>query len=284
MNRYNLLHKIIPYKNSRIVWLICVLACIFAISTFNNQLNTDLFPYLYGAFFVLIIWYVYRNYQLIAKLASKQSNEYKQVESLLFLHAVMNNEFILSLPPLRGYAASPDFLRFIFEIIRDKKPKTIVEAGSGATSTLISYLIQNQKDVRHLALESDDYYAKKTQNCLAQGADSRIIYAPITIYNINGKNWKWYDIQSLAAIDSIDLLIIDGPPYNLQALARYPALPLLYNKLHNTTMILMDDTNRQDEQIIIAEWKASYNLNVEKYPLEKGAVLLSSITSQKSND
>ena len=40
--------------------------------------------------------------------------------------------------------------------------------------------------------------------------------------------------------DKIDLFIIDGPPVNSSRNARYPAIPLLFDKIKKGSIILLD--------------------------------------------
>jgi hypothetical protein len=70
---------------------------------------------------------------------------------------------------------------------------------------------------------------------------------------------------------SIDLLIVDGPPHDVSKWARYPAIPLLKHKLHEDTIVLLDDGARDDETAIVAAWQKRYNLDYVAEPLEKGA-------------
>ena len=52
----------------------------------------------------------------------------------------------------------------------------------------------------------------------------------------------------------IDLLVVDGPPGLLRPQARYPALPVLRERLSPGASILLDDTHRADEREIVRRW------------------------------
>ncbi|MCB0403179.1 MAG: hypothetical protein KDD51_00235, partial [Bdellovibrionales bacterium] len=84
-------------------------------------------------------------------------------------------------------------------------------------------------------------------------------YAPLTDVELSGKLWKWYDIDPNSIKESIDLLFIDGPPGHLQALSRFPALPILGEKLSPSALIILDDANRPDEQATIAAWVREFS-------------------------
>ena len=58
-------------------------------------------------------------------------------------------------------------------------------------------------------------------------------------------------------------------------LARYPALPVLADRLAEGAYILLDDTERDDEQEILNRWIHEFSVKIISTPkLEKGAVLL----------
>ena len=73
----------------------------------------------------------------------------------------------------------------------------------------------------------------------------------------------------------IDLLVVDGPPGNIQSLSRYPALPLLYRHLSDRSIVILDDGHRDDEKKIVALWEKEFsNLSPEFLDLEKGAYII----------
>ena len=109
---------------------------------------------------------------------------------------------------------------------------------------------------------------------------SKVSYCPLVEYNEDMVTWKWYKSEGFNLNEKIDLLIIDGPPGNTQKLARYPAIQLLYEYFSVRTIILLDDTKRVDEKIIIKDWITFLqNRNFEVHSIhydnfEKGMVLL----------
>jgi hypothetical protein len=92
---------------------------------------------------------------------------------------------------------------------------------------------------------------------------------------INGAKWLWYDLSKVEIPEAIDLLIVDGPPGTTQKLARYPAVPMLHEKLNKDAFILLDDGARPDERQIVEQWTEEFKMSHSEYlPLEKGAYLI----------
>jgi hypothetical protein len=67
--------------------------------------------------------------------------------------------------------------------------------------------------------------------------------------------FQWYGQSVLDDVDAIDMLIVDGPPSATGELARYPALPVLADRLSEGASVLLDDAARDDEQRVIERWR-----------------------------
>ncbi len=78
-----------------------------------------------------------------------------------------------------------------------------------------------------------------------------VLYAPLIEYNIKGKKWIWYDIKDLELKEQANLVLIDGPPLNIQKFSRYPALPILNKYLADSATIILDDGDRVEERKIV---------------------------------
>ncbi|MEQ8704636.1 MAG: class I SAM-dependent methyltransferase [Phaeodactylibacter sp.] len=214
----------------------------------------------------------FRIVQLIYRLQLDRVHDTNQVESMQWIYQQFQPK--VAFPPMRVIAGSPDFFKVIVEHCIELQPKVIVEAGSGVSSVVISEWLRSVgSDARHYALDHLEKYAKETEEKVVN-SNSKILYAPLKNYNLSGSNWQWYDIEELANVDSIDLLIIDGPPEDIQKEARFPALPLLFEKLSDKAVIILDDTNRPDEQSIIKRWKATHQLKEKYLFTEKGTTVL----------
>ena len=214
----------------------------------------------------------------LEKLSTYPDNIFKQLESLMNLFFSLSPTF--PIPSTRGGAVSPDLLHKISETIFLKQPHFILEASSGVSTLIIAYTLQKIGKGKVLSFEHDEIYAEKTRemlnlHCLSDFAE--VVFAPLVKFSINGTQWLWYDFKRANFQQKqVDIFVIDGPPAGTQKLARYPALPLLYEYMSKNSLIILDDYQRTDEREIVKKWLAEYpNFDKEVFPFEKGAVFLS---------
>src|SRR5437867_2836520 len=136
-------------------------------------------------------------------------NEYLQVEMLQWLYTTLKPS--APLPYTRGWAASPDFLKLISEIILSEKPQLILEAGSGVSTLIAAYCLDRVgTGGKIISLEHDPEYAKASKDCILQHNlqdISTVIHAPFKETNIKGKRWFWYNMDNVTITRPIDLLI-----------------------------------------------------------------------------
>ena len=258
---------------------------IFGIYTFIAALTISFMFMLFG------IFEVYRRItknidEIRNEMNQKRKNEYLQVESLQWLYTTLRPN--APLPNTRGWAASPDFLKLISEIILTEKPQFILEVGSGVSTLVSAYCLkQVGRGGKIVTLEHDPVYANTSKSHLLQHNlqdFATVIYAPLTETSINGKNWLWYKMDNVKLDRPIDFLIIDGPPEATQKLARYPALPILFNRLKNGAIVILDDGNRNDEKEAVRLWREEYpSLECKFIPLEKGAFHIQMIKEGADN-
>jgi predicted O-methyltransferase YrrM len=145
---------------------------------------------------------------------------------------------------------------------------------------ILSYCAKNLEEC-YWSLEHDKKFAEITTNTLREhglGDMATVIYAPLTETTLDGKNWLWYETKNLNKIGPIDLCIIDGPPKKTQKMARYPAMPLLANKLGPDAIIVLDDGSRKDVRDSVKEWLKKYrNFLYDWTNTEKGLITLRKI-------
>lgn len=200
----------------------------------------------------------------------------KQIEALQLLTAVLPLRSVI--PSIGGWAASADCLHLIAGLALRQKPQLIVEASSGVSTLILGYCVQKNGAGKVISLEHDAEHVRRSRELVeAHGLSDvvQVVHAPLKAHTINGREWMWYTLDGVEFGGEIDFLFVDGPPKSTQALARYPALPLLAERLSAKAVVVLDDGQRRGERQTVARWKQEQHLYSRYYPLEKGAFVLS---------
>jgi predicted O-methyltransferase YrrM len=187
-----------------------------------------------------------------------------------------------SLPPTRGWAASPDFLNILYEHLISHRPQSIVECGSGLTTIITGRALQQLGNGRLLSLEHDQHFAEQTRGVLRQLSlqnfvDIRIV--SLKLQKVNSAEYLWYDVSSIDLPDTINLITVDGPPEPLVGGGgRYPVGPILFDRLADGGAALFDDAHRPGEKTLINRLLDQFPfLEREDLPAEKGCTRLTKI-------
>lgn len=162
------------------------------------------------------------------------------------------------LPTMRGFAAAGDLmLTYVGEILR-RRPRLVVECGSGVSTLVAAYALELVGgDGRVVALEDGPEWVDRTRGFVADhGLEHRaeVRHAPITDVDVNGEIRPWYSTDAVKDLDGIDLLFVDGPVGGLAPMSRYPAVPLLRPQLRPGAVIILDDVGRPDEDRAAHRW------------------------------
>jgi predicted O-methyltransferase YrrM len=202
---------------------------------------------------------------------------FRQLEALQNLSAVLPASDVL--PATRGWAASPDLLVVLVDLVITERPSLVVECGSGASTLWLALAMrQFQIDGRIVALDHDPVFGDKTRDFLARH-DVRDLAevrdAPLESFSLGGETYPWYARRAWEDLTGIDLLFVDGPPAATGYQARYPALPLLSGSLSPVATAVLDDLVLPDMQKVLRLWLDAYpEFGSEILPLEKQAAVL----------
>lgn len=210
---------------------------------------------------------------------------YTQIEALHGLHLTLG--LSEPLPPMRDWAVSPDFGLLLVSTIRELRPRTIVEASSGVSSVICGICLEELGGAgRVVSLDHEEEYARRSREALRLHGVEGVVsveHAPLVDHVLEGETYRWYDTTAVDRLESIDLLVIDGPPGYLGRLIRYPALPLLVGRLSPNAVVLLDDAARAAEREIVDRWVAECpDFRARYVYTEKGAVVLSRISGPTS--
>ncbi len=164
------------------------------------------------------------------------------------------------MPELGDWAVSPATLVWMLDRLEDSSVRTILELGSGSSTIwFATALAKRGGEGRVVALESSADYAESTRTELAKhGLRDRaeVLHAPLVDTALPGReNQPWFDISVLPDLPPIDLLFVDGPHGKIANEVRYPAYPLLADRLAPGATVVLDDTGRPAEAAIVKAWK-----------------------------
>lgn len=204
-----------------------------------------------------------------------QHQLYQQLEALITINRLL--EVRHPLPPMRGWAASPDFLVLVLGEILARKPNLVIELGGGVSTLIISYAMEKLGIGKLISFDHDINYLEKTRRQVElHGVKDHVqlLHAPLTMINLDDIDYQWYDLTSVDIESPIDILVVDGPPGDVNERSRYPALPIFAEYMNGDAAVFLDDAARQDEQAIIREWAIRFpEYTYELVNCEKGAAI-----------
>lgn len=196
------------------------------------------------------------------KLNIAMYSETQQTEALLRLLPMIEPRWLM--PSLGRWALDARAMLHLYQIAMDKRPKTIVELGSGTSTIWLGYIAE-KIGATVTSVEHDATFKSRTDYFVNKHNLNDVIttvHAPLEPVQLGNESYRWYSYESLKQLDEIDLLLVDGPVGTTNHWARYPALPRLWKQLSETAIIVLDDIHRTDEVESMASW-------LEKYPLAR---------------
>jgi hypothetical protein len=212
-------------------------------------------------------------------MLSQQEQTYAQVQALLSLYYQLS--FTAPLPPMRQADISPDFANLILTFVRERQPLKVLVLGGEVGGLIAAYCLSDQGYGQAVIVADDlnEYERLCSHLSLHQlEAYTEAVHAPLTGFKLKGEDWVWYKPDFLDSLSQIDFVIVTGPDQNKQPIQmiRYPALPLMFERLSHNAMILVDNTKGGEEQRMIERWLADYPALavIGDFETEKGAILL----------
>jgi predicted O-methyltransferase YrrM len=203
------------------------------------------------------------------ELKTSMWQSYRQTEAMQQLLSLL--KFSAPVPPTRSWAASPDLLLTLAQLVRKHNPKLVVELGSGVSTLVVAKA--GAKKV--ISIDNSGEFAEKTREVLKEhkvrGVEIRVAQLKAHISGV-----EWYDTAVIKDLKRIDLLIVDGPPGSKNPEARMPARAEFIAKLSPKAIIVIDDVNREGERKLAESFaKALPNHVLTIYPHEKGTAVIS---------
>ncbi|MBE6444181.1 MAG: hypothetical protein E7020_05910 [Alphaproteobacteria bacterium] len=175
----------------------------------------------------------------------------------LFHDSTLNSEWLKNKNfSLYGAAANYSFIYTLFKILDNAKPKSILEFGLGQTTKLTSqYAIYSncKLDVCEHDLEWINIYKKQ----LPDEKNININHLDLEYFDYDGvRNDRYANLNTITKDRKFDLIIIDGPIGHKKNFPRSNILEVIENNsLDENFIIIIDDTERKGEQMLIKKIK-----------------------------
>jgi predicted O-methyltransferase YrrM len=211
-------------------------------------------------------------------VSGELAQTYRQIEALLMLTKCLPLRH--PLPPMRGFAVSPDLALLLYELVHAHAPTLVVECGAGVSSLVLGYALESAGAGRLVSFEHDAGHAERTAALVRRhGLEQQVevVHAGLQETHLLGERWQWYgpEIEETLVGRRAQLVFVDGPPGSLQPLARYPALRRLAPFLAPEAVIVLDDVARPDEWAITERWlREDPRLSLQRIAHEKGTAIL----------
>ena len=220
-------------KKRRFVVLLIVLS--FAgLSIMTQAFSSSNVPIILGslAMLILLLFLLEHFRYLDSLIRTQNSTNMRQVQSLISIHNTL--DLRAPLPAIGDYSIHPDFAELILDTILRNRPEHILELGSGTSTIVCGYALEHLSKGSLTSVDHDNNYAQVTGEEIKRHkieGSVRVQHAPLKVIELEGHKYRWYDPDCLGQPLPIDLLIVDGPPARSGKFARYPALPMLYNRM-----------------------------------------------------
>lgn len=180
--------------------------------------------------------------------------------------AVLARPFVQSMGGFKfnGYCLEPAGLMFLASVVRQRRPKIIVECGAGISTLFLADVLKEihgeGAGIRYITLEeSADVANKMTASIAKCGFQrfARILNLPLAETQAGGRRSKWYDLDDVQLRDitggqPIDMILLDGPSGNHGS--RFAAVPILHPHVRKGTCFFLDDALRDNELEIGRQW------------------------------
>lgn len=184
----------------------------------------------------------------------------QDLHALLSLHAglPLSRESLV----ISSYAAAPDAILHLTSLVAALPNNAlVVELGSGLSTVWMAAAARREdRGIRIVSIDHDDRWAVETRAALARlGLDAvaEVRLAPLErLPGTDEGATGWYALGAFDDLDDICLLVVDGPPAATGVGARYPAVPQLVSRIAAEARIVLDDTDRAEEQMILERWCA----------------------------
>lgn len=237
---------------------------------------------------IITTLYIRRKANFVAQQVSGTKTALSQLVWDTANFRVLVGEDVL-LPRPNEWSLESGALAVLLREIEQRKPKLVVELGSGLSSVALASKLRDLDCGRLVSIDHDAAFAKQTRAWIALNgldgiADIRV--APLRAGAAGTGRPPWYDTAALTDLTEVDLLVVDGPPMPVDEQIRAPALSFFKDRFAADWLLFLDDADRPGERAFLRDWEAAHpDIAITLLPLAKGAALVRPLHAKiESND
>lgn len=147
------------------------------------------------------------------------------------------------------WAGSYSFFYLLNRVLKDFKPKNILELGLGESTKFISTYIENYlPDTKHIISEHDEEWISNFNEKFQLSKNSSIVQIDLDKKIIEDFEVTSYKDFDATFQENYDLILIDAP-FGSPRYSRYDIVEYIKNKdFSDNFIIILDDTNRTGEK------------------------------------
>jgi hypothetical protein len=161
---------------------------------------------------------------------------------------------VKELPWNEGWAVGTMTAELILKILNEKKPKTILDVGSGLSTVLFAEWAK-ENNAKVISLEHQERFYNETKELL----DNYGLTADLRLVDlIKDEHGYFYDTE---LPDEIDFALIDGPPGSI---GRGATIYAIFPHFSDDFVAWLDDSHRDYEAAILAQWKKDLPIKISK--------------------
>ncbi|TXE05839.1 hypothetical protein ES711_14845 [Gelidibacter salicanalis] len=168
----------------------------------------------------------------------------------VFHDSIRGVDYLENLPLNIGrYAGGYAFFYLLHRILRDHKPKSILEFGLGESSKFVSTYINNYlPQTTYLIIEHNQEWLDVFNSQFQLPVTTQVAICPLILKDVKGYESNHYQNLKTVISQPYNLYIIDGPNGS-ERYSRYDIIEtILRLGKSDDFIILLDDCNRKGEQ------------------------------------
>ncbi len=224
-------------------------------------------------------------FQLLQTRDERTANELKSLlaqSTAESVNASCMTSFAFRFPVfLGGPSIDANHARLLMFLLQEKKPKTVLELGSGSSTLIISRALEalGCPANLHIAVDHEARFLGNTEQIArANGVADGVRFEHCPLAPVEGFSLPWYSrIPEIVGNTKLDLVVIDGPPAYAagEGRAREPALAVLRPLLAEGAIVVLDDANRPGETDVVESWiKRFPEFSLQRFSDGKGVAVL----------